>query len=179
MDTLHHEEEILKNKADVKRWFRIAARRRNRKRGQKAADPTALGIRKARYRELWKFLRFLMVDKLVPVPPTHTEVEVSGDDDLVVEIIDDKKKKKRKFQKSSVLGNTLKQIIRDQSEAGAGNDGSEVVAETSMNVDNDSEMAASSRENKAFSWEEDDSAAPLFSWGSGEEDAGNNRAFSW
>lgn len=114
IDTMHNEDEIMTHRKDIKRYFRT-------RRGQnKSVDTVRLGIRRARYRELWKYLRFLMVDKIgsegsdsgAEKPSKwpwgsggSVEVGVGGDEgetDLLlgggeheVEIIDDKKKKKK------------------------------------------------------------------------------------
>jgi len=107
VDTLSHEDEILEDKNKVKAFWR-----RSRKQRNKSENPARLGIRRARYRELWKYLRFLMVERVEGsssgnAPSKHplgeVQVQVDGSesdlllgDQLDVEIIDEKKKKKKR-----------------------------------------------------------------------------------
>ena len=79
VDTLGHEDKILEDKNKVKAFWR----RSRKQRSGKSGNPTKLGIRRARYRELWKYLRFLMVEKTDYVQPAKhplggVQVQASG-----------------------------------------------------------------------------------------------------
>merc|ERR1711879_559701 len=108
MGTLSHEDKILEDKKKVKAFWRRSRRQRNK--GEKEKTPL-LGIRRARYRELWNYLQFLMVrrddNSNSGAPSKHplgeVQVQVDGGEndltvgvDLEVEIIDEKKKKRQR-----------------------------------------------------------------------------------